>query len=88
MIKRVNILIIVAVFGILGISCDYGPDFLNGNGKIVEVEVDLDEFHTISAIDEVDIYLSQGPDQKVSLRARENMISKIELNVEEKVSKR
>ncbi|MFC2125899.1 GIN domain-containing protein [Bacteroidota bacterium] len=85
MSKSINILIVVIISGFLGISCDSGPDFLKSNGKVIEVEVDLDAFHIINAIDEVDIYLSQGPDQKVSLRAQKNMIPKIELSVEEDI---
>jgi len=81
--KFVYIWIIVIVS--FGISCDSDPDFLNGNGKTVDVEIDLDPFHTISAIDEVDIYISQGIEQKVSLRARENMIPKMEVDVKDDI---
>jgi hypothetical protein len=83
--RFIYIWIISIGFSVLCISCDSGPDFLNGNGKTVEIDIDLDTFHIISAVDEVDIYITQGPEQKVSLRTRENMVSKIGITVKDEI---
>jgi len=83
--KSTTILISIITWGLVQFSCDSGPDFLKSSGDPVEVERNLDSFNSISAIDEVDIYISQGPEQRVSIHAGKNIEPKIELTVKDNV---
>lgn len=83
--KRLSIILLIALSVSVLFSCGSGPDFLKSTGEIVHVEVDVDVFNTISAVDEVDIYIYQGVEQKVVIRAGKNLIDKIHLTVADEI---
>jgi hypothetical protein len=68
-------------------SCDQGDvtDCFKKKGKNTTVEYTLGFFHTVVVLDEVDIYLLNGVDQRVEVSAGKNLLPAIRLEVEDSV---
>ncbi len=76
---------IIFLTGVLLFSCDNKDalECFKKTGEITEEEFFLDPFAEIVVLDEADIYLQNGPDQKVYIKAGENLISDIHFNVQD-----
>ena len=61
-------------------SCIFSPS-ISGNGKIEEEERNVDQFDEVKASRGVNVYLTQGEEYKVLIRADENLIDIIETEV-------
>jgi hypothetical protein len=73
---------------ILGfISCDNDRvvDCLKKTGEITSVDYPVDFFHTVKVLDEVDIYLLNGENQRIELVAGKNLLSNIRFEVKDSV---
>ncbi len=66
-------------------SGDNAPECLKKSGEIRDFEFMLEPFNHIVALDEIDIHLLNGSEQKVVLRAGQNIRSGIEFNVKDEV---
>jgi hypothetical protein len=84
---NIYIWIWTVVFVLLFFGCDSNnaPDCFKTTGDIVQQEIQLDDFTSIETLDEIDIYLSGSEEQKVIVKAGENLIPKIHLTVKNKV---
>jgi len=56
-------------------------DFIEGNGPIVEEELDIDLFTKISNNCSLDVYITEGPDQKVIAKGHQNIIDRVRTSV-------
>lgn len=56
-------------------------DCVKKTGKILEKEVELEAFHAIKLHDGINLTISEGPEQKVVVKAGENIIPSIKFNV-------
>lgn len=77
--KSVILLTAIFVSVILG-SCIFTGS-VEGNGKVVEETRDLKDFDKISVTRGMNVYITQGPSQKVVVRADENLLDVIETTV-------
>ncbi|TNF42763.1 MAG: DUF2807 domain-containing protein [Bacteroidetes bacterium] len=77
--KSVILLTGILVSVILG-SCIFTGS-IEGNGKVVEETRDLRDFDKISVTRGMNVYISQGPVQKVVVKADENLLEVIETSV-------
>lgn len=62
-------------------SCLFGPS-MKGNGHVVEEVRDVDNFDGIKASRGINVYITQGNETKVVVRADENLLKAIETEVE------
>ena len=79
MIKRILFLIAVTLSLIVQ-SCVLSPS-IKGNGNVQQEERNVDDFDEIKASRGVNVYLSQGEETKVLVRADENLLDVIETEV-------
>jgi hypothetical protein len=77
--KAVILLTTIFVSVILG-SCIFTGS-IEGNGKVVEETRDLGDFDKISVTRGMNVYISQGSNQKVVVKADENLLDVIETSV-------
>ena len=77
--KAVVLLTAIFVSVMLG-SCIFSGS-VEGNGKVVEETRDLGDFDKISVTRGMNVYISQGPVQKVIVSADENLLDVIETSV-------
>ena len=74
MIKIIKNLTIVLL--LLGITTSAGAQFrrtVNGNKKVVKTERNIKGFNGVRVSSGIDVYLSQGNDEKVIVEADENL---------------
>jgi len=72
------------LFPLLLNSCLLGPT-LKGNGHVVEEIRDVDEFDGVKASRGINVYITQGDEIKVVVRADDNLLDAIETKVERDV---
>ncbi|GAA0871307.1 hypothetical protein GCM10009117_04530 [Gangjinia marincola] len=82
-VNRVHALITVILFSGL-ISCDTetAPDCFQVEGDIIEKEIDLPPFSKITVNEKIQLFVSYGENQLVTLETGENLLNEIELRVE------
>jgi len=80
-------IIITFLLGITLFSCDNenALECFKKTGEMTEEEFFLDPFTEIVVMDEADVYLDNGPHQKIYIKAGENLISDINFNVTDSV---
>lgn len=66
-----------------GCNSEDAPECLQAPGKIVQQELPLEAFSRIVVYGKVKLFIQQGPDQKVTVEAGENLIEKISAEVKE-----
>jgi hypothetical protein len=76
-----------AVISILTLSCDtdQAPECFKTSGEPSAIEFELNPFHSIVVMDEADVYLENGRDQRVEVKAGKNLISDIHFDVRDSV---
>ena len=79
--------VFVAFLGLSIISCDNenSADCFKKTGDIVTREFPLESFHSIVVIDEMDVYLENGSNQRVEVIAGKNLIPEIHLEVKDSI---
>lgn len=75
------------IFAMFISSCIYVGPSLKGNGNVVEEKRTVDQFQDIKASRGVNVYISQGDEQKVLVNADENILEVITTKVENGVLK-
>jgi hypothetical protein len=78
--KKAAILLTAILVSMVFGSCIFTGS-IEGNGKVVEDTRDLDDFDKISVTRGMNVYISQGPSQKVVVKADENLLDVIETTV-------
>lgn len=67
----------------LSCSTENAPDCFQTAGNRVRIEVDVDDFSTITVFENLNLVLKQGDIQKVEIESGENLINEISANVED-----
>lgn len=81
LVKLITMVLIIAPLSLT--SChDSFFDGIDGTGELVESTFDLDEFDGFINAINADIFVRQGDEQKVEIRAQANIIDNVRLNVE------
>lgn len=62
-------------------SCNFFKDCTNGEGEVVEEQLEIATFEEIELIGDFDLYLSQGETQKISIKAQSNLIELMNTSV-------
>ena len=62
-------------------SCFLDSDCINGEGPNVTQELILDDFTGVALSGSADVFIKQGPEQKVTVEGRQNIIDDLELDV-------
>lgn len=77
--------IIYIAITLLFIACDSenGSDCFKKEGAIVQLDFDLASFTEIVVFEGVQLFIEEGPEQKVTLESGENLIDDVEVKVEE-----
>jgi hypothetical protein len=77
--KKINIqfILLIAISVSLS-SCFKDLWCIQGEGDIIEVELDLDDINAIEASGAFDIYISQGESQIIKAKGHENIIDRLE----------
>jgi hypothetical protein len=83
LIKKILVFIILLVL----YSCnkENAFDCIKSTGNIYERPVSTDEFHSISISDNINLIISQGPNEGIMLKAGKNIMPKITFEVKEQV---
>jgi hypothetical protein len=78
---------LVVCLGLSFVSCDNenSADCFKKTGDNVVREFSLESFHSIVVIDEMDVYLENGSNQRVEVIAGKNLIPEIHLEVKDSV---
>lgn len=77
--KKISILfVLLTAISMSFTSCFKDLWCIQGEGDIIEVELDLDDFNAIEASGAFDIYISQGDSQSVTAKGHENIIDQLE----------
>lgn len=83
--RRVGKSLLMMIFMVLisGLSCDKVPvlDCFNSTGKIIKVEREIEHFHSIELMDNVNLRLRQSNQNKLVLEAGNNLMAKIYTDV-------
>lgn len=66
-----------------GCNSEDVPECLQTSGTIVQQEIPLEAFSRVVVYGKVKLFIEQGPDQKVTVKAGENLIGKISAEVKE-----
>ena len=76
--------IIYIAIALLFIACDSenGSDCFKKEGAIVQLDIDLASFTEIVVFEGVQLFIEEGPEQKVTLESGENLIDDVEVKVE------
>ncbi len=72
--RRTNLLLFLAFLSILGYSCTFWGDCIEGEGPTVEKELQLKDFSIVDLSGSPTVYIKQGATQKVSIKAQANLI--------------
>jgi hypothetical protein len=83
--KIYTYLSVISILSVFGCDSENAMDCFKTTGEIVQQEVSLESFNSIEVLDEVDIYLFNSDKQKVIIKAGENLISKIHLDVNDQL---
>ena len=75
------------IFALLLNSCVFVAPSIRGNGKVVEINRTVDKFDEIKVSRGMNVYISQGDEQKVVVKADENILQAISTKVENGVLK-
>jgi hypothetical protein len=78
--KKAAILLTAILVSMVFGSCIFTGS-IEGNGKVVEDTRDLEDFDKISVTRGMNVYITQGPIQKVVVKADENLLDVIETSV-------
>ena len=84
--KKAVILLTAIFVSVILSSCIFTGS-VEGNGKVVEETRDLGDFDKISVTRGMNVYISQGPVQKVVVSADENLLDVIETSVSDRTLK-
>jgi hypothetical protein len=78
---------LVVCLGLSFVSCDNenSADCFKKTGDNVVREFSLESFHSIVVIDEMDVYLENGSNQRVEVIAGKNLIPEIHLEVKDSI---
>jgi hypothetical protein len=82
---RLQTLFLLTCFSLFSCNRDNSADCFKKTGAITTREFALAPFHTIVVIDEADIYLENGTDQQVEIKAGKNLIPEIHFEVEDSI---
>ncbi len=84
---RFHTFIFITCLFFSSVSCDNenAVDCLKQTGDIVTREFSLGYFHSIVVIDEMDVYLANGDNQHVEVKAGKNLIPEIHFNVRDSI---
>ena len=82
--KKKIIYLSLFLFPLLFSSCIFTPS-IRGNGHVVEEERNVDDFDGIKASRGINVYITQGSETKVLVKADENLLDVIETEVEDDV---
>jgi len=82
---RFHTFIFIVFLSYLFVSCenDDAAGCFKKTGDIVTMEFNLEPFHSIVVMDEADVYLGNGPDQRVEIKAGSNLIPGIQFEVKD-----
>lgn len=83
--KIYSYLIIISILSVFGCDSENALDCFKTTGEIIQQEISLEFFNSIEVLDEVDIYLFDSDKQKVIIKAGENLIPKIHLEVSDQL---
>jgi hypothetical protein len=86
--KKTVLILLVTVFpALLFSSCLFLGSSVKGNGNVVKEERDITGFNGIKASRGVNVYVSQGDEEKVMVEADENLVDLIETEVDDSMLK-
>ena len=71
------------LLALLFLGCDKedAPDCLQTSGKIIEKEIEVSPFEEIIVYDRINLFIEQGPQQKLLVKSGKNIIEDISANV-------
>lgn len=75
--------LIVALFFCFGCNSDSGWDCIKTAGKIVQQEINVNDFDKITVWDRTKLIIQQGTEQKVVIETGENLLRKVTVSVED-----
>jgi len=85
--KTVFIFLAAVLPAFLFTSCIFWGPSEKGNGKVVEEERAVTGFNGLKASRGVNVYISQGVEEKVVVEADENLLDIIETDVDDRILK-
>jgi len=85
--QRIQILVALIFILAASTSCIFMEPSIKGNGKVIKEVRETGNFDKIKVSRGVNVYLTQGADKNVVVRADENLVSAIETKVEDDVLK-
>lgn len=62
-------------------SCSFFQNCENGNGEVLEMEVAIEAFSSLKVSNNVNVFLEQSSEQKVTIKAQENLIKLLNTEV-------
>jgi len=78
-----KIIYIAIAFLFLACDSENGSDCLKKAGTIIQREITVDSFTRIVVFERVQLFIEEGPEQKVILESGENLINDVEVKVED-----
>ena len=66
---------------LLGCDTEDAPDCFKSSGELVDKEVELASFDEIIVYDRINLFIEQGPEQKVMVRSGRNIIDNVSAEV-------
>lgn len=72
--KSLSIFLFLACFSLIASSCSIGWDCVKGEGKMVEEQIKLSKFSRIEVSGSSRVFLTQGENQNVKIKAQANII--------------
>ena len=86
MVRNISV-VIVFILALFFSSCVFIGPTIKGNGKVVDEQRTVDKFDKIKVSRAMNVYISQGDEQKVVVKADENILEVISTKVENGVLK-
>ena len=77
-----KILIFIGMILFLGCDTEDGNDCFQKAGKIIQTEVEVQNFSEIMVFERIKLYIQQGPEQKVIIETGENLLNEVTAQVE------
>lgn len=74
--------IILITFLFASCSTEDAPDCFQTSGKIVQKEVELSPFEEVLVYDKINLFIEQGPEQKVVIESGKNLMGEVGASVE------
>lgn|SRR5690554_771862 len=85
MIKKNYPLLISTTFLLMFLtSCDFLKNCTKGSGEIIEKQLVISAFEQIELLGEYSVFLSQGKEQKITVKAQSNLVNLINTSVSRK----